>query len=496
MFKKTLLAVGSFFVKLGKSLMLPIAVLPIAGLLLRLGQQDLLNIGFISAAGQAIFDNLPLIFALGVSVGFAKESHGASAISAFVGYIVLTSAIKEFDDKINMGVFGGIIIGVLAGSLYNRFKDIKFPPYLAFFGGRRFVPIITGFSALLLAVIFSFVWPPIQSAIKMLGTWIIGSGNIGLFFYGLANRLLIPLGLHHVLNTLVWFQFGDYQVIDSGVQILKQGDLTRFFAGDPTAGAFMSGFFPIMMFGLPAAAAAMIVEAYKENKKAASGILLSLALTSFLTGITEPIEFAFMFLAFPLYVLHAVLTGISMVIMNVLNVKLGFMFSAGLIDYALNFGISTNPIILIPVGLAYSVVYFFLFRFVIRKWNLETPGREKTSKPEAEPAAEQKEVKPEEKEAEEKGVDTKPEETKTEQPKSTPRAEKYLEGLGGAENIKVLGACATRLRVDIHDNSKVKEDILKQAGARGVLNKMEGHVQVIIGPEADMISDEIRVLLK
>ncbi len=492
MFKKTVLKIGSFFVSLGKSLMLPIAVLPIAGLLLRLGQPDLLNIGFMSAAGQAIFDNLSLIFALGVAVGFAKESHGAAAISAFVGYIVLTSSLKNFNDKIDMGVFGGIIIGVMAGSLYNRFKDIKLPPYLAFFGGRRFVPIVTGFSALLLAVIFSFIWPPIQNIIGKLGAWIIGSGNIGLFFYGLANRLLIPLGLHHVLNTLVWFQFGDYQVIESGIEIIKHGDLHRFFAGDPTAGIFMSGFFPIMMFGLPAAAAAMIVESYKQNRKAASGILLSLALTSFLTGITEPIEFAFMFLAFPLYVLHAVLTGISMAVMNILDIKLGFTFSAGLIDYVLNYGISTNPLLLIPVGLAYSVVYFLLFRFVIRKWNLATPGRENAPKAE--------ENKPKEPVLEVKAEESKPAEAKTAEqepaPKSTPRAEKYLDGLGGAENIKVLGACATRLRVDIHDNSKVKEDVLKQAGARGVLNKMEGHVQVIIGPEADMISDEIRILLK
>lgn len=483
MLKNTFLAIGSFFVKLGKSLMLPIAVLPIAGLLLRLGQPDLLNIAFMSAAGQAVFNNLSIIFALGVAVGFAKESHGAAAISAFVGYIVLTATLKEFNPDIDMGVFGGIIIGVLAGGLYNKYKDIKLPSYLAFFGGRRFVPIITGFSALLLAVLFSFIWPPIQNVIKSFGNWIIASGNIGLFGYGTANRLLIPLGLHHILNTLVWFQFGDYQIIESGMQVIKHGDLTRFFAGDPTAGAFMAGFFPIMMFGLPAAAAAMIAEAYKANKKAASGILLSLALTSFLTGITEPIEFAFMFLAFPLYVLHALLTGLSLVVMNVLNVKLGFTFSAGLIDYLLNYGISTNPLILIPVGLAYSVVYYFLFRFVIRKWNLATPGREE--KKESEPA------KAESAPAAEKNPKSEPV-----QNQGTERARLYLEGLGGADNIKVLGACATRLRVDIKDNGLVKEDLLKKAGARGVLNKMSGHVQVIIGPEADMISDEIKALIK
>ena len=500
MVKQYIFAVGAFFVKLGKSLMLPIAVLPIAGLLLRLGQTDLLNISFMSAAGQAVFDNLPLIFALGVAVGFAKESHGAAAISAFVGYIVLTSAMKEFDKDLNMGVFGGILIGVVAGELYNKYKDIKLPSYLAFFGGRRFVPIITGFTAIFLAVIFSYIWPPVQNVIKGFGNWIIASGNVGLFSYGTANRLLIPLGLHHILNTLVWFQFGDYyQVLDTGATVLKQGDLWRFFAGDPNAGMFMAGFFPIMMFGLPAAAAAMIAEAYKQNRKAAAGVLLSLALTSFLTGITEPIEFAFMFLAFPLYVLHAVLTGLSMVIMNMLNIKLGFSFSAGLIDYLLNYGISTNPLMLLPVGLAYSVVYFFLFRFVIKKWNLATPGRET-------PTEEQKKQTDAISVAEPLLNDTQKEksadammltqEQENSEIKQKTRAELYLEGLGGKYNIQVLGACATRLRVEIKDNKLVKEDILKQAGARAVINKMQGSVQVIIGPEADIICDEIRSLIK
>ena len=217
MLKKMFGQVGAFFVKLGKSLMLPIAVLPVAGLLLRLGQPDLLNIGFMSAAGQAVFDNLAVIFALGVAVGFSKEEHGAAAISAFVGYIVFTAAIKHFDKNINTGVFGGIIIGVAAGSLYNKYKNIKLPSYLGFFGGRRFVPIVTGFTALLLAVLFCYVWPPVQKVISAFGNWIINSGNIGLFGYGTANRLLIPLGLHHILNTLVWFQFGDYSVIEGGV---------------------------------------------------------------------------------------------------------------------------------------------------------------------------------------------------------------------------------------------------------------------------------------
>ena len=471
--------VSTFFITLGKSLMLPIAVLPIAGLLLRFGQPDILNIKFLAEAGNAVFTNLPIIFALGVAVGFSKEEHGSAALSAFVGYVVMTSGLKVLDSSLNMGVLGGIIIGVTAGTLYNKFKNIKLPTYLAFFGGRRFIPIVTGLFAVCYALIFYFTWAPIQNVISTFGTWVIKSNNIGLFFFGLANRLLIPLGLHHVLNNFIWFQFGDYTVIEAGVEVVKHGDLWRFFAGDPTAGAFMAGFFPIMMFGLPAAALAMIFSANKENRKATVGILLSAALTSFLTGITEPIEFAFMFLAFPLYILHAVLTGLSMVIMNILGVKLGFTFSAGLFDYLLNFGISTKPLLALIIGVVYSVLYFFLFLIVIRLFNLKTPGRETV------PQVKQESI----------ALDIPTQETAGQASVATTvensRGAKYLSALGGKDNIKTLGACATRLRLEVFDSSKVNAEALKSLGARGVINK-EGIVQVVIGPEADLLSDEIR----
>ncbi len=467
--------ISAFFVTLGKSLMLPIAVLPIAGLLLRFGQPDMLNIEFLAAAGNAVFNNLPIIFALGVAVGFSKEEHGAAALSAFVGYMIMTAGIKVFNDKIDMQVLGGIIMGVTAGTLYNKYKAVKLPPFLAFFGGRRFVPIITGLFAVVYALIFAYIWPPISNVISGFGNWVIASNNIGLFFFGVANRLLIPLGLHHVLHNFIWFQFGDFSVVEAGVQVMKHGDLWRFFAGDPTAGAFMAGFFPIMMFGLPAAALAMIMESYKENRKATAGIFISAALTSFLTGITEPIEFAFMFLAFPLYVLHAVLTGLSMVIMNLLNVKLGFTFSAGLFDYLLNFGISTNPWLMLIVGVIYGILYFLLFRFAIRKWNLKTPGRETI------PQFQQESVPPTQKQVQTNEEDS--------------RGSKYLIALGGKENIKTLGACATRLRLEVFDNAKVDTETLKSLGARGVINK-EGIVQVIIGPEADLINDEIHQIME
>lgn len=478
--KTYLAAFGRGLVQLGKALMLPIAVLPIAGLLLRLGQPDLLNIAFIAEAGQAVFSHLPVIFSLGVAIGFAQENHGAAALAAFVGYIILTAALKVLDPSIDMGVLGGIIVGVTAGLLYNKYKSIKLPSYLAFFGGRRFIPIVTGAVCLLIAAAAYFIWPPIARVISAFGDWTITSGNIGLFFYGFANRLLIPLGLHHILNNLVWFQFGDFEVLREGATVVLHGDLTRFFAGDPMAGPFMAGFFPIMMFGLPAACLAMIATADSTRKKAIGGLLLSMALTSFLTGITEPIEFSFMFLAFPLYVLHALLTGLSLVIMNILDVKLGFTFSAGLFDYLLSYGLGRNGLYLIPVGIVYGVVYYWLFKWAIVKFNLTTPGRE----------------------PEEKDQEAAPQSAPAAAPAEAPAAEansrgaQYLRALGGKANIKTLDACATRLRLEVADDTLVQTDALKASGARGVLKAAGGSVQVVIGPEADLVCDEIRQLLK
>lgn len=495
---KTFLApLGRGLVKLGKALMLPIAVLPIAGLLLRLGQPDLLNIAFMAAAGQAVFTNLPIIFALGVAIGFAQENHGAAALAAYVGYVILTSSLKVLDPSIDMGVLGGIIVGVTAGLLYNKYKNIRLPSYLAFFGGRRFVPIVTGAVCLLIAGAAYFVWPPIARVIAGFGDWTITSGNIGLFFYGFANRLLIPLGLHHILNNLVWFQFGDFEILKEGVQTVLHGDLTRFFAGDPMAGPFMAGFFPIMMFGLPAACLAMISTAQTARKKAIGGLLLSMALTSFLTGITEPIEFSFMFLAFPLYVLHSLLTGLSMVVMNVLEVKLGFTFSAGLFDYLLSYGLGKNGLYLIPVGAVYALVYYVLFKWAIVKFNLQTPGREpeefnqEADLPLAVPAAEGAKLQAMEQNA------AAPQSAHALPPaQDQSRAAQYLRGLGGKANIKTIDACATRLRAEVADADAVDAPLLKKTGARGVVKGAGGAVQVVIGPEADLICDEIKKYLR
>lgn len=380
--------------KFGRSLMLPIAALPVAALLLRLGQPDLLGadgLGWvdvaavIGAAGNALFANLPLLFAVGIAIGMAKKADGSTALAAVVGYLVFKGVgdamspvilgAPEGDAEqqlINYGVLGGIVAGLVSAWLWQRYHRISLPPYLAFFGGRRFVPIITAFAMLVISVLMSFVYPAFDSGITSLGEWVTDNSVLGGFVYGTLNRLLIPLGLHHILNNPPWFIFGEYT---SGGETYH-GDIARFLAGDPTAGAFMTGFFPIMMFALPAAALAIWHEAKPAHKKAVGGIMLSAALTAFLTGVTEPLEFAFMFVAWPLYVMHAVLTGTSLALVNAIGIKDGFGFSAGLFDYALNFNIATDPLLLIPIGLGYAAIYYFLFRFVIRKWNLKTPGRE------------------------------------------------------------------------------------------------------------------------
>ena len=457
---------GEFMSKLGRALMLPIAVLPIAGILLRLGQADVLDIPFIASAGASIFDNLPLVFAIGVAIGFAKDTNGVAALASIIAYFIMVNGLKILDAKINTGVLGGMIIGGMSGYLYNRFKDIELPSYLAFFSGKRFIPIVSGVSAILVTYVFYIVWPNIQNGISLFGNWIIESGNIGLFFYGFFNRLLIPTGLHHILNNLVWFNFGDYSVIENGVAVVKHGDLWRFYAGDKSAGIFMAGMFPVMMFGLPAACVAMILCVKAEKRNLVSGVLISAMLTSFLTGITEPIEFSFMFLAFPLYLVHAVLTGVSMVVMNVLNVKLGFTFSAGLFDYVLSYNLGNNGIYLMIVGPIYAVVYFLIFYWMIKVFDIKTMFREDESNFVNYQNSPTKKTKNE-------------------------KAIAYLEALGGAKNIKNIEACATRLRIQLIDYTVVDDDKLKKLGAKGIIKAAIG-LQVVIGPEADSLVDSIK----
>lgn len=470
--------------KVGGALMLPIAVLPIAGLLLRLGQPDLLDSASVAAAGEAIFSNLGLLFAIGVAVGLARENHGAAGLASVVAYLVATrgaevliavppdalaglsghgrelaiAAYKAHElEKLNVPV--GILSGLIGGALYNRFYRINLPSYLSFFGGRRFVPIVSGLGGLVLAFAFGTQWQRLEHGMDVLSQTVLHAGPLGLFAYGVLNRILIVTGLHHIINNIAWFLLGDYHGVT--------GDLKRFFAGDPSAGAFMSGFFPVMMFGLPAACLAMYHTALPERRRAVGGLLASIALTSILTGVTEPIEFTFMFLAPALYAVHALLTGVAFIIMNALHVRLGFGFSAGLFDYVLNFNRATRPLWLLPVGAAYFALYYLLFRFVIVRLDLKTPGRDGGEAPAAVPV-------------------TSP----------LARARAWVAALGGAPNLRSVDACTTRLRLLVASQSAVDAEALKQLGARGLVRPSSEALQVVVGTVADQLAGEIREALR
>ena len=458
-----------FFQRLGRALQLPIAVLPVAALLLRFGQPDLLNVPFIAQAGGAIFDNLALIFAIGVASSWSKDNAGSAALAGAVGYFVMTKAMVTINPEINMGVLAGIITGLVAGAVYNRWAGIKLPDFLSFFGGKRFVPIATGFFCLILAAIFGYVWPPVQHAIHSGGEWIVSAGALGSGIFGFINRLLIPTGLHQVLNTIAWFQIGEFT---NAAGAVFHGDINRFYAGDGTAGMFMSGFFPIMMFGLPGAALAMYLAAPKARRPMVGGMLLSVAITAFLTGVTEPLEFLFMFLAPLPYLLHAVLTGISLFIATALGIHAGFSFSAGAIDYVLMYSLpaaSKNVWMLLVMGVVFFFVYFLLFSAVIRMFNLKTPGRE------------------------DKAADVVTEEANSNTEEGlTQLATSYIAAVGGTDNLKAIDACITRLRLTVGDSAKVNDAACKRLGASGVVKLNKQTIQVIVGAKAESIGDEMK----
>ena len=448
--------------QLGRALMLPIAVLPIAGLLLRLGLPDVLDWPAMAAAGNAIFGNLGLLFAVGVAVGLARENHGAAGLAALVGYLVTMHAVESIlhvapGSLTKPSVPVGLLSGVIAGVAYNRFSNIELPSYLSFFGGRRFVPIISGLAGLAMAVVLGYAWPHLERGMDSASQTILGAGSIGLFVYGVLNRILIVTGLHHILNNFAWFIVGNYNG--------ATGDLGRFFAGDPSAGAFMSGFFPVMMFGLPGACLAMYHAVPPARRAGVAGLLLSLALTSFLTGVTEPVEFTFMFLAPALYALHAIATGLAMVIMHSFGVHLGFSFSAGLFDYVLNFTHAQRPLLLIPIGIIYFALYYIVFRVCIVRFGLPTPGRDA-------------------------------EETAAQPIAAGTRGASFVTALGGAGNLSEVAACTTRLRLNLIDNRAIDESRLKQLGSRGVLRSGATGLQVVLGPVADQVAGEIRAALR
>jgi PTS system N-acetylglucosamine-specific IIC component len=503
--------------RLGKSLMLPIALLPAAGILLRLGQPDLLGgikapvIGpffeAMSAAGGAVFANLPLLFAVGVAIGFSKKADGSTALAAAAGYLVIEAVFKTMSPivldgvldqsgaqaQINYSVFAGIAVGLVTAWLFDRYHTIQLPSYLGFFGGRRFVPIVVSVASLVMGFALSYFYPIFNAGLTSVGLFIGGSGAFGAFLYGFANRMLIPLGLHHILNTYVWFIYGDYHTPAGSV---VTGELSRFAAGDPSAGLLTSGFYPILMFGLPAAALAMIHVAKPRQKKVALGILGAAGLTAFLTGVTEPLEFAFMFVAFPLYVVHAVLTGLSLAIAYLLDIHLGFSFSAGLIDLLL-YGTAPaakNVPLLIVMGVVFFAVYYFLFRFVIKWWNMRTPGREPEAEFEAEEAAN---LTDEPAAAAATGGSSAGSGAATAlatRPVADTKAEQLIAAFGGRENLVNVDACITRLRMEVADKAAVDKARLKALGAAGVI-EVGNNVQAVFGTQAEVLKNDIKDVL-
>ncbi|MER7761617.1 PTS transporter subunit EIIC [Streptomyces sp. NPDC097619] len=385
--------------RIGRSLMLPVAVLPAAALMTRLGKDDLLGsealplvvrkLGMVlAAAGDSVIQNLPLLFAVGVAIGFAKKADGSTALAAVVGYLTFKSVLASpafpngvDGEPLDAKVLGGIVMGLVAALLYQRFSRTKLPEWLGFFGGRRLVPILAAFSGAAVGVVFGLVWPTVGSWFFHFGEWLVGTGAWGAGVFGVIVRALIPVGMHHFFSFFPWFEAGTFVNPDTGAEV--HGDIARFLAGDPTAGQFMTGGFPIYMFALPAAAMAIAHTARPEHRTAVRGMMISVALTSFVTGVTEPIEFAFMFVAPLLYAVHALLFGVSMGVCYALGIRDGFGFSSGAIDYVVNFGIATKPLLLIPIGLAFAALYYVIFRFAIVRFDLQTPGRERD--PEAAP---------------------------------------------------------------------------------------------------------------
>lgn len=519
--------------RVGRSFMLPIALLPVAGLLLGIGSSftnetmlaayglnSVIHPGTLiytildvmSQTGSAVFNNLALLFAMGVAIGMARKEKAVAALSGAVAYIIMNTAIQAMINAaggveampanstttmlgittLQMGVFGGIVVGLGVAALHNKFYKIELPQVLAFFGGTRFVPIISSIVYLVVGIAMFYIWPVVQSGIAALGALVLASGYAGTFIYGLLERALIPFGLHHVFYMPFWqTAVGGTAIIDgmtvTGAQNIFFAELasksTTVFSVSATR--FMAGKFPFMMFGLPGAALAMYQCAKPEKKKVAGGLLLSAALTAFLTGITEPLEFTFIFVALPMYAVHCVLAGLSFMLMHILNVGVGMTFSGGLIDLVL-FGVmqgndKTHWMWVVVVGAVYFVLYYIIFRFMISKFNYKTPGRDDAEEVKLYTRAD---------------VNARSAASGSTAPAGDDSVSALIvEGLGGADNLSDVDCCATRLRCTVKDVALVKQDVLKASGASGVICKGDG-VQVVYGPKVAVIKAKLEDYLE
>jgi len=471
--------------RLGKSLMLPVAALPVASILMGIGYwidpsgwgANNVIAAFLLKAGGALIDNMAILFAIGVAVGMSDDNEGTAGLAGLVSWLVITTLLSTGAVAMFKGIdvaevpaafsktqtqFIGILAGLIGASCYNKFKNTKLPDALGFFSGKRSVAIMTALASLVASLVLFFVWPVVYNALVSFGKAIISTGAIGSGIYAFFNRLLIPFGLHHALNSVFWFDV-------AGIN-----DLGNFWAGTGTQGVtgmYMTGFFPVMMFGLPAGALAMYHTAKDNKKKVVYGLLLAAALSSFFTGVTEPLEFAFMFLAPGLYVVHALLTGISAVVCTLLPVRAGFNFSAGFVDWFLSFKapMAENPWLIIPIGLVFAVIYYVVFRIIITKFNLKTPGRED---------------------------DDELTENTVINGDMNELAKAYIEALGGRDNILTVDNCVTRLRLNVKDNSVITDKKLTALGARGVIRPGKGSIQVIVGTNVQFVADAVKAELK
>ncbi|GEA29550.1 MULTISPECIES: N-acetylglucosamine-specific PTS transporter subunit IIBC [Clostridium] len=472
--------------KLGKSLMLPVACLPVASILMGLGYwldptgwgANNIASAFMLKAGSALIDNMGILFAIGVGVGMSDDNDGTAGLAGLVSWLMITTLLSTGAVAMFKGIdvkevapafaktqtqFIGILSGLIGAACYNRFKSVKLPDALGFFSGKRCVAIVTAAYSIVASIVLFFAWPLIYGALVAFGEAIVSTGAVGSGIYAFFNRLLIPFGLHHALNSVFWFDV-------AGIN-----DLGNFWSGKGTQGVtgmYMTGFFPVMMFGLPAGALAMYHTAKDKKKKAVYGLLLAAAISSFFTGVTEPLEFAFMFLAPGLYVLHAGLTGISAFVCTLLPVRAGFNFSAGFVDWFLSFKapMAENPIMLIPIGLVFAVIYYVTFRFAITKFNLKTPGREDD--------------------------DTEELNVKLANNDYTQVAAVILKGVGGKENVVSIDNCVTRLRLEIKDQAAVDEKVIKSAGVSGIIRPGKTSVQVVVGTQVQFVADEFKKLCK
>ena len=479
--------------KIGRSLMLPVACLPAAGILYGIGYwidpagwgSNSIVAAFCIKAASAIIDQIPLLFAIGTAIGMSDEQDGTPALAGLVSWLMITTLLSTNAVAMYTGVeasqvphafgriqnaFIGILSGLIGATCFNKFKDAMPPDWLAFFSGKRCVAVVTAFVSAIAAAILYYVWPVVYGALEKFGVSIAGLGPVGAGIYGMLNRALIPLGLHHALNAVFWFD------------TIGINDLGKFWSGSGelgVTGMYMTGFFPVMMFGLVAGAYAMYKEAKPERKNVAKSLLLAGSFAAFFTGITEPLEFAFMFLAPGLYLIHAILTGICMTVCAYIPVRCGFNFSAGMVDWILSFRapMAVNPWLIIPIGIVAAAVYYFVFTWAIRTFDLKTPGREDDDNDDMIPPAQD-------------------EPHKNAKKDYTHMAAMILEGLGGAENLKDFDYCATRIRVTVKDGSQVDEKKIKSSGIPGVTRLTTTNVQAVVGTRVQFVYDEMKKLVE